>query len=101
LTWKYTYSSQDDLPSAIDGLSTISNVEIIHVYRYYPLGVLEIIGRSGESFIGVLDEFTVLKYPYIPSNDEGIRTEARLLEVVGSYPRIIALGGIMEHRLVL
>jgi hypothetical protein len=89
------------LPLAIDGLSIISNVEIIYIYRYYPLGVLEIIGRSSESFIGVLDEFTILKYLCIPGNDKGIRTEARLLEVVRSYPRIIALGGITEHGLVL
>lgn len=89
------------MPTTVDHLSTMSNVEIVHIHRYYPPGVSEIIGRGGESFIGVLDESTVLKYPCIPGNDESIKTEARLLKVVGSHPRIIAFGGITEHGLVL
>ncbi|KAJ5432161.1 uncharacterized protein N7458_011317 [Penicillium daleae] len=79
----------------------MSNVEILHVRRYYPLGVSEIIGRGGASFIGVLDESTVLKYPCIPGNNEGIQTEARLLEAIGSHPRIIATEGLTKYGLVL
>lgn len=79
----------------------MSNVEILHVRRYYPLGVSEIIGRGGESFIGVLDESTVLKYPCIPGNNEGIQIEARLLEAIGSHPRIIATEGLTKYGLVL
>jgi serine/threonine protein kinase len=79
----------------------MSNVEILHVRRYYPLGVSEIIGRGGESFIGVLDESTVLKYPCIPGNNEGIQTESRLLDAIGSHPRIIATEGLTKYGLVL
>ena len=86
---------------AVNDLNTMSNVEIVHVRRYSPPGVSEIIGRGGESFIGVLDESTVLKYPCIPGNNESIQTEARLLEVIGSHPRIIATEGLTKHGLVL
>lgn len=77
------------------------NVELVHVYRYYPLGVSEIISRGGESFIRVLNEFTVLKYLYIPGNNESIQTETQLLKIAGSYPRIIILRDITVYRLIL
>lgn len=79
----------------------MSHVEIVEVRRYYPPGVSEIIGRGGECFIGVVDDFTVLKYPCIPGNQESIQIEARLLEVLGSHPRIITSKGLTEHGLML
>lgn len=87
--------------ATVNDLNTTSNVEIIEVRRYYPPGVSEIIGRGGESFIGVLDEFTVLKYPCIPGNHESIQTEARLLEILGGHPRSIASKGLTKDGLVL
>ncbi|KAJ5934441.1 hypothetical protein N7466_003988 [Penicillium verhagenii] len=79
----------------------MSNVEIVHIRRYCPPGVSEIIDRGGGSFIGALDESAVLKYPCIPGDNESIQTEGRLLEVIGSHPRIIAMKGLTEHGLVL
>ena len=79
----------------------MSHIEIVEVRRYYPPGVSEIIGRGGESFIGLIDDFTVLKYPCIPGNLESIHIEAKLLEVLGNHPRIIASKGLTEHGLLL
>lgn len=69
--------------------------------RYYPPGVSEIIGRGGECFIGAIDDLTVMKYPCIPGNFESIHTEAHLLRILGTHPRIIASKGLTEHGLLL
>jgi serine/threonine protein kinase len=79
----------------------MSHVEIVEVRRYYPPGVSEIIARGGKCFIGVINESTVLKYPCIPGNYESIRVEAKLLEVLGSHPRISPSKGLTEHGLIL
>lgn len=72
LIYGLTYILQEGLPIAINNLNAISNIKIIYVRRYYLPGVLEIIGRSSESFIRVLNESTILKYLYIPNNNESI-----------------------------
>lgn len=92
---------QDGTTSNAEDPNAMSHVEIVEVHRYYPPGVSEIIGRGGECFIGVIDDFTVLKYPCIPGDQESIQTEARLLEVLGSHPRIITSKGLTEHGLIL
>ncbi|KAJ5138868.1 uncharacterized protein N7515_003716 [Penicillium bovifimosum] len=92
---------QDDSAMIAGEQNTLSHIEIIEVRRYHPPGVSEIIGRGGESFIGLIDDSTVLKYPCIPGNLEGIHIEAKLLEVLGSHPRIIASRGLTEHGLIL
>lgn len=78
-----------------------SHIEVVEVRRYYPPGVLEIISRGSQCFIGAIDEFTVLKYPCIPGDYEGIQIEAQLLDILGSHPRIIASRGLTENGLVL
>lgn len=77
------------------------NVETIEIRRYYPPGVSQIIGRGGETFIGTVDESTVLKYPCIPDNRESIKIEARILEILGNHPRVVASKGMTEHGLLL
>ena len=79
----------------------MAHVEIVKVHRYYPPGVSEIIARGGESFIGAIDDNTVLKYPCIPGSLESIRIEAQLLENLASHPRIIVSKGLTEHGLLL
>lgn len=69
--------------------------------QYYPPGVSEIIGCSGECFIGAIDDSTVLKYPSLPGDHENIHIEAQLLQILGSYPRIISFKGLTEHGLIL
>ncbi|CAG7942198.1 unnamed protein product [Penicillium salamii] len=78
-----------------------SHVTITQVPRYYPPGVQEIISRGSECLIGTIDELTVLKYPCIPGNYQSVQIEAQLLEVLGSYPHIIASKGLTEHGLLL
>jgi hypothetical protein len=80
-------------------IDSASNAEIIEIHRYCPPGVSQIIGRSGENFIGIVGESTVLKCPCIPTNRENIQIEARLLEILGNHPRIIASKGLTEHGL--
>ncbi|OJZ83725.1 hypothetical protein ASPFODRAFT_698056 [Aspergillus luchuensis CBS 106.47] len=73
------------------------NVEV----RIAPPGVSQIIGCSGQHFIGLFNKSTVLMYPYIPGDRVGIEVEAGLLNLVGSHPWIIASRGLNEHGLVL
>ncbi|EER38516.1 conserved hypothetical protein [Histoplasma capsulatum H143] len=89
--------------SIVNGCDPIatSHIEIVEVRRYYPPGVSEIIGRGGECFIGAIDDLTVMKYPCIPGNLESIHTEAHLLGVLGTHPRIIASKGLTDHGLLL
>ncbi|KAM5474487.1 Phosphorylase b kinase gamma catalytic chain, skeletal muscle/heart isoform [Microsporum audouinii] len=87
--------SASDLPSAP------ANVEIVVIHGYYPPGVTEIIGRSSGSFIGRVNESTVLKYPSIPGDYERIKIEAKFLAILGDHPRIISSKGRNEHGLAL
>ncbi|CAG7920977.1 unnamed protein product [Penicillium olsonii] len=75
----------------------MSHIETVELRSYYPPGVSEIIALGGGSFIGLIDDTTVLKYSNIPGDIEGIHVEAKLLEVLGSHPRIIASKGLTEH----
>lgn len=80
---------------------TPAHIEVIEVRRYRPPGVTDIIDRGGGSFIGLVDETTVLKYPCLPGDREGIEIEAELLRILGKHPRIIASNGLNEYGLVL
>lgn len=77
------------------------HIEIIEVHRYYPKGVERIIDRGGESYIGVVDESTVLKYPCIQGITSNLRVESKLLEILGSNPRIIGSKGLTDDSLRL
>jgi len=79
----------------------MSHVEIIEVHRYYPNTVKRIIGRCGESYIGVVDESTVLKCPCIPGITSNLRVETQLLEILGNHPRIIGSKSLTDDGLRL
>jgi hypothetical protein len=79
----------------------MSDIEITEVHRYYPNGIKRIIGRGGESYIGVVDESTVLKYPCIPGRTSNLRVESRLLEILGNHARIIGSKGLTDAGLRL
>ncbi|KAM5439833.1 Phosphorylase b kinase gamma catalytic chain, skeletal muscle/heart isoform [Microsporum ferrugineum] len=87
--------SASDLPSAP------ANVEIVVIHGYYPPDVTEIIGQSSGSFIGRVNESTVLKYPSIPGDYERIKIEAKFLAILGDHPPIISSKGRNEHGLAL
>ncbi|PLN81868.1 kinase-like domain-containing protein [Aspergillus taichungensis] len=114
LGWKPTKSDvQGPCQSSLSGPNTVASaaandlpihpahVKVIQTCRYYPPGVSEIIGRGGESFIGLVDESTVLKYPCVPGDRESIEIEAELLAILGDHPRILASKGLNEYGLML
>ncbi|KAH8433040.1 uncharacterized protein LDX57_010679 [Aspergillus melleus] len=114
LGWKPARSNIEELrQSSLSSPNTVAptaandlpihpaHVEVIEIRRYYPPGVSKIIGRGGESFIGLIDESTVLKYPCVPGNRESIEIEAKILFILGSHPRILASKGLNENGLVL
>lgn len=80
---------------------TMSHIEVIEVHRCYPDGVKRIIGRGGDSYIGMIDETTVLKYPCIPNMTSNLRLENQLLKILGSHPRIIGSRGLTDDGLRL
>jgi hypothetical protein len=77
----------------------MSHIEIIEVHRYYPNGIKWLIGRGGESYIGVVDESTVLKYTCIPGITSNLEVESQLLEILGNHPRIIGSKGLTDDGL--
>ncbi|RDL37460.1 Uncharacterized protein BP5553_04893 [Venustampulla echinocandica] len=79
----------------------MSHIEIIELHRYYPDGIKRIIGRGGQSYIGVVNESTVLKYPTIPGTTSNLQVESQLLEILGNHPRIIGSKGLTDDGLLL
>jgi serine/threonine protein kinase len=71
------------------------------IQAHHPSSVKQIIGRGGESYIGVIDDTTVLKYPSIPGQTSTLRIESQLLEILGRHPRIIASKGLTPDGLLL
>lgn len=88
-------------PDAFNVPDHTPNTTVVFSREYYPPGVSKIIGRGGWCYIGLIDESTVLKYPKNPEEVDNIQVEARLLEVLGSHPRIIRSHGLTEHGLLL
>lgn len=73
----------------------------IHVQPYYPKGVRQIIASGGTNYVGLVDEYTVLKYPHFSGELDALEIEARLLEASGSHPRIVEFKGRNTSGLLL
>ncbi|PMD54983.1 uncharacterized protein K444DRAFT_645834 [Hyaloscypha bicolor E] len=91
------------------------------VHAWYPRGVKSVIASGSNSFIGLVDENTVLKYPQIPSEKPpgldfekekinrvlrqgqliGLDVEEQILGVLGQHRRIIGFKGKHEEGLLL
>ena len=77
-------------------------MDVVIIKQYFPPGVKEIIGTGTFSYIGVVDESTVLKYPHVVGQDlEQQEIEIKLLEQVCPHPRIIQLKGHSESGIYL
>ena len=76
----------------------MSHDEVITLQRYCAAGVNRLIARGGESFIGLVDEATVLKYPCVLRYSRGYAVESQLLEIFGSHSRIIGSKGLTKRR---
>ncbi|RJE17565.1 Protein tyrosine kinase [Aspergillus sclerotialis] len=63
--------------------------------RYCPPGVKRILATGTNTYIGEVDDSTVLKYPLIPGRDiDRLEVERQLLELANPHERIIALKGV-------
>lgn len=76
------------------------------VYRnfYKPEGVIDFLGLGTDSFIGTVDETTVLKYPKTPKDETALTNldlEAQILTKIGPNKHIIGFKGQREDGLLL
>jgi len=77
-------------------------MEVVIIKHYCPPGVKGIIGTGAFSFIGAVNDSTVLKYPHVSGQDMGqLEIERKLLEIVCPHPRIIQLKGYSEMGIYL
>ena len=80
----------------------MSHITYVELKRYIPPAVKRVITIGGSSWIGEVDDTTVLKYPH----DRGVETdrfhtEYKILTVLGQNPRIIGLKGYTDDGLYL
>lgn len=69
---------------------------------YCPPGVTQVLATDTSTFIGEVDEFTVLKYPLIPGRGvDRLDVEKKLLEIVGPHEWVIRLKGFSDTGLYL
>ena len=76
----------------------------IHRNFYKPDGVVNFVGLGINSFIGALNETTVLKYPKTPGDELALRMldlEARILKTIGPHKHIIGYKGQRKDGLLL
>lgn len=76
--------------------------EVHYYYQYHPPGVTSVIASGMSTWIGEVDECTVLKYPLEPSGDMSrLEVERKLLEIIGPHERVIGLKGFSDTGLYL
>ena len=78
--------------------------EIIYRDFYKPEGVTEFLGLGADSFIGIVDETTVLKYPKDPGDKTALAIlaiEAQILTTIGPHKHIIGFKGQRDDGLLL
>ena len=71
---------------------------------YKPEGVTEFLGLGSNSFIGTIDETTVLKYPKTPGDRTALAIlglEAQILTTIGPHKHIVGFKGRREDGLLL
>ena len=74
--------------------TTMDTASATVVHAYFPPGVQRILNAGSTSFICLLDDKTVLKYPHEQEQDHArLNVEATILKVLGSHFKIIKLKG--------
>ena len=69
---------------------------------YLPEGVAKVIGFGSSSFIGQIDDETVLKYPRVPGEQwSRFEVEKTIYDALGTHPRIVSCLGLDERGLIL
>jgi serine/threonine protein kinase len=80
----------------------MSEYETVEYYHYCPEGVQRVLASGASSFVGEIDDSTILKYPLEPGGDMSrLAHEYRILSLIGQHPRIIALKGFTDAGLYL
>lgn len=79
----------------------MSHISYVELHRYLPQGVKRIIAHGGGCWIGEVDETTVLKYPHTREEMNRVQIEAKMLNVLGSHPRIVQSKGLTKDGLLL
>ena len=78
--------------------------EIISRDFYKPKGVTGYLGLGVDSFVGAIDETTVLKYPKTPGDETALsilKIEAEILTAIGPHKYIVGYKGLREDGLLL
>ncbi|KAH8708422.1 kinase-like domain-containing protein [Phaeosphaeriaceae sp. PMI808] len=80
----------------------MSRIPFKIVERYLPANVKRIIARSGDCWIGEVDNSTVLKYPQILGKISAeLQIEAKMYKILKNHPRIVRFKGITEDGILL
>jgi serine/threonine protein kinase len=78
------------------------DIEIVEYHQYCPPGVQRVIASGTSSWIGVVDESTVLKYALQPGGDTSrLEIERKILTIVGEHSHIIRLKSFSDVGLYL
>lgn len=78
--------------------------EEVHVNFYKPEGVIDFLGLGTDSFIGTVNETTILKYPKTPKDEAALMIldlEAQILTKIGPNKHIIGFKGQREDGILL
>jgi serine/threonine protein kinase len=76
--------------------------DAIFIEVYLPACVSQVIGQGSSSFIGLIDDKTVLKYPCVKDQEwERFVLEERIYKALCPHPRIITCYGLNESGLKL
>ncbi|KAI4264786.1 MAG: hypothetical protein L6R42_000125 [Xanthoria sp. 1 TBL-2021] len=76
----------------------------IYLTIYCPGDVTACLTTGTNSFIGLIDETTILKYPHIPGDEKALALlglEARIFQAIGSHKHIIGFKGLTKDGLLL
>jgi len=71
---------------------------------YCPQNVTACLTTGTNSFVGVVDETTILKYPHFPGDEKALATlslEARILKAIGPHNHIVGFKGLTKDGLLL
>ncbi|KAL8942661.1 MAG: hypothetical protein Q9211_001307 [Gyalolechia sp. 1 TL-2023] len=77
---------------------------VIYLSIYCPGDVTECLTTGTNSFIGLINEMTVLKYPHIPGDQKALALlglEARIFQAIGPHKYIIGFKGLTKDGLLL
>ena len=76
----------------------------VYLTLYYPEGVIDLLTMGTRSYIGLVDPFTVLKYPHTRGDEKlmaNLDLEAKCFEAIGPHKHIIGYKGRTKDGILL